>query len=228
MTSSGEPWEKLSWDDWLDKWGGESVCNDCEIGSTLWKPPRKGHYLKHEGGKTSCRFPCERCRHLDCLEARANLGEKLAQKKLKAKKAESERLEQERIEDMAKAKTNKKTTPKTSGKKGDKPSGKKTAPKKDKPKKDKPKKTAPKDAPKTKVCSRCESRKSIDQFGTYSRSPDGYRIYCKACVSEMRAARRAASAKEEKAKEKAKAERAKAKAKKDKAAKKTSAKKGAK
>lgn len=43
----------------------------------------------------------------------------------------------------------------------------------------------------TKQCSRCLQVKLLDQFGKESRSRDGHQYYCKQCVKEWRAEKRA-------------------------------------
>ena len=41
-------------------------------------------------------------------------------------------------------------------------------------------------AAKSKVCTCCEERLKLDQFGAYARNSDGLRNYCKPCVAWMR------------------------------------------
>lgn len=48
-------------------------CNSCGLDEVRWYDGRGGKFQKHDGGRASCRFPCKKCDHLDCAEARGIL-----------------------------------------------------------------------------------------------------------------------------------------------------------
>lgn len=50
-------------------------CNSCNKEVVTWRLAARGLWLEHDGGRSSCRFPCGvNCRHLDCAAVRADLA----------------------------------------------------------------------------------------------------------------------------------------------------------
>lgn len=37
----------------------------------------------------------------------------------------------------------------------------------------------------TKICTKCEIEQPLENFGRQTKSPDGYKNYCKSCFSEI-------------------------------------------